>query len=105
MSWCLEIPNMPAILTENGFVDSASDSAKLKDPAFLQSIAVAHCKGICDYFGIQYKEGVVSKVADVVQPVKDKDGYLMVRVLDSKSVAVQAQIIAMGYACKPVVLP
>jgi len=44
--------NMPAILTENGFVDSASDSAKLKDPAFLQSLAVAHAKGICDYFGI-----------------------------------------------------
>lgn len=46
----------PAILTENGFIDSVSDAAKLKDPAFIQSLAVAHAKGICDYFGISYKE-------------------------------------------------
>ena len=47
---------MPAILTENGFIDNAIDSAKLKDPKFRRTIAVAHAKGVCDYFGIQYKE-------------------------------------------------
>ena len=36
----------PACLTENGFIDSANDSAKLKDPAFISTLAVAHAKGI-----------------------------------------------------------
>jgi len=54
--YVLKQTSMPAILTENGFIDSASDSAKLKDPAFIKSLAVAHCKGICDHFGLTYKE-------------------------------------------------
>lgn len=49
---------------------------------------------------IKSQKGVVI-VAD--QPVADKDIYLSVRVLQSKSDAVIKQIIAMGYACK--VLP
>jgi len=48
--------NCPAILTENGFIDSVSDSTKLKDPVFIHSLAVSHAKGICEYFGITYKE-------------------------------------------------
>lgn len=48
--------SMPAVLTENGFIDTASDAAKLKETSFRQALAVAHAKGICDYFGIQYKE-------------------------------------------------
>jgi len=91
----------PAILTENGFIDTIEDAVKLSSPSFRQEIAAAHAKGICDYFGIRYKGGV-SKVAEV-KP--DKDGYLLVRVLDSKSSEVQAQIIKMGYACKPMILP
>ena len=50
--------SMPAIQTENGFIDNAMDVAKLKDPNFLQLLAVAHAKGICDYFGILYKEPI-----------------------------------------------
>lgn len=100
--YVLRRTNTPAILTENGFIDSASDSAKLRDPAFIHALAIAHAKGICDYFGITYKEGVV-KVADTVQPVPDPDIYLSVRVRQSKSDALVKQIISMGYACK--VLP
>jgi hypothetical protein len=54
--YVLKYTDAPAILTENGFIDSVSDSAKLKDSAFIQAIAVAHAKGICDYFGITYAE-------------------------------------------------
>lgn len=50
--------SMPAILTENGFIDHVTDALKLKDSNFRQSLAVAHAKGICDYFGVQYKEPV-----------------------------------------------
>ena len=35
----------------------------------------------------------------------DKDGYLMVRVLDSKADGVLKQIVTMGYACKRITLP
>lgn len=47
---------MPAILTENGFIDNKNDAEKLKDPEFRQKIAIAHAKGICDYFGQMYVE-------------------------------------------------
>lgn len=53
--------SMPAILTEKGFIDTASDAVKLADPNFRQAIAVAHAKGICDYFGMEYKEKGGSK--------------------------------------------
>jgi N-acetylmuramoyl-L-alanine amidase len=52
---------MPAILTENGFIDNASDAAKLADPDFRQRIAVAHAKAVCDYYGQTYKEKAVVK--------------------------------------------
>lgn len=48
--------SMPAILTENGFIDHPADAGKLKDPSFYHTLAVAHARGICDYCGIQYKE-------------------------------------------------
>jgi len=95
-------PIAPAILTENGFIDSVADTTKLKDPVFIRALVVAHAKGICDYFGIVYKEGGVS-VTDTNKPADakvDKDVYLSVRVLDSKADAVAKQIIAMGYATK-----
>ncbi|AET66023.1 N-acetylmuramoyl-L-alanine amidase [Desulfosporosinus orientis DSM 765] len=47
---------MPAILTENGFIDNIIDAGKLKETDFRQTLAVVHAKGICDYFGIQYQE-------------------------------------------------
>lgn len=47
--------DMPAILTENGFIDSG-DSAKLADVKFLQVIAEAHAKGVCDFFGVTFKQ-------------------------------------------------
>jgi len=47
---------MPAILSENGFIDNPNDAAKLKDPNFRQAIAVAHAQGICEFYGISYQE-------------------------------------------------
>ena len=42
---------MPAILTENGFLSNTKDAEKLANPAFRQKIAIAHAKGIMEYFG------------------------------------------------------
>lgn len=50
--------SMPAILTENGFMDTDADASKLRDPNFRQALAVAHAKGICDYFGCTYNKAV-----------------------------------------------
>jgi len=91
--------NAPAVLTENGFIDNAEDTAKLKDPVFITSLAVAHAKGICDYFGMEYKEEGVSNVEEVkVVEDTDKDIYLSVRVRTSKADALIAQLIAEGFA-------
>jgi len=91
--------SMPAILTENGFIDHASDSAKLKDPAFIHALAVAHAKGICDYFGIAYKEQAQTVVVAPVAVV-DKDIYLSVRVLQSKADQAIVDINKLGFAAK-----
>jgi N-acetylmuramoyl-L-alanine amidase len=71
--YVLKNTNMPAILTENGFIDTFSDAAKLADTDFRQKIAVAHAKGICDYFGVQYKEGGINVPNHVIAFWSAKD--------------------------------
>lgn len=44
---------MPAILTENGFIDMAHDAHLLKDMAFLYDIATAHAQGIARAFKLK----------------------------------------------------
>ncbi|MGG3841810.1 N-acetylmuramoyl-L-alanine amidase [Anoxybacillus kestanbolensis] len=47
--------NMPALLTENLFIDNASDAAKLKSEQFLLQIAHGHAQGIVKAFGLKKK--------------------------------------------------
>jgi N-acetylmuramoyl-L-alanine amidase len=70
----LKETSMPAFLTENGFIDNATDAAKLKDPNFRHALAVAHTKGICDYFGVQYREGG-NDVLEVAVLLYTKEDY------------------------------
>ena len=61
--------NMPAVLGESGFIDSAIDTARLKDPNYRQSLAVAYVTAMCIHFGLpKYKEKGVTPVAT---PVSD----------------------------------
>jgi len=46
---------MPAILTENLFIDHASDAAKLKSEQFLLQVAHGHVQGIAKAFGLKKK--------------------------------------------------
>lgn len=71
----LEDTICPAVLTENGFIDSVSDTNKLKDPVFIHGLVVAHAKGICDYFGIGYREQSAAPVVvnPVASPAVDKN--------------------------------
>jgi N-acetylmuramoyl-L-alanine amidase len=44
---------MKAVLTENGFISNAADSAKLNDPAFRQNIANGHIIGLERFLGLE----------------------------------------------------
>ena len=46
--------NMPAILTENMFIDT-SDSKYLKNEAFLKAVGEAHARGVAKYLGLPSK--------------------------------------------------
>lgn len=52
--YVLVYTDMPAVLTENGFIDHIEDARKLCEPTFRKNLARAHTKGICDYFGVEY---------------------------------------------------
>lgn len=57
-------------------------------------IAGALYRGICDYYGYDYR--ALAGVVPVVVPADDRDIYLSVRVLQSKSEELVKQIQAMG---------
>lgn len=70
---------MPAVLTENLFIDVAADAAKLKRQDVIDSIAIGHVNGIAKYLGLQKKEGagtVEDKVHVVVNGKQIADGKL-----------------------------
>ena len=90
-------------LIELGFHDNALDAEWIM--LSTGAIAKALYLGICDYYGYDYRALAVG-VATVVPPgvlIDDRDIYLSVRVLLSKSEGLVKQIQTMGYACK--VLP
>lgn len=47
---------MPAVLTENGFIDNANDANNLKTDAFLEKIARGHAAGLEKAFHLKKKE-------------------------------------------------
>lgn len=48
--------NMPSILTECGFIDSASDAALLKQDEFINGLAQGHVNGLVKAYGLIKKE-------------------------------------------------
>lgn len=91
--------NATSCLIELAFHDNAKDATWLVNGR--DAIAMALYQGICDYFGYKYSYAC----GGLLETKQDKDGYLLVRVLDSKAAEVRSQIIKMGYACAPMVLP
>lgn len=59
--------NMPAVLVELGFMDSLTDFKYLLMDSYRRECAIEICKGICEYFGVAYKGGTVSKPAAATQ--------------------------------------
>jgi N-acetylmuramoyl-L-alanine amidase len=58
---------MPAILTENLFIDNANDAEKLKSDQFLQQIAYGHVIGLEKAFGLKKKGGQITVQKDTVK--------------------------------------
>lgn len=56
----LRLTNMPAILTENGFINNPSDAARLKQDSFLDQIAQGHVNGLVKTYGLKVKQGTSS---------------------------------------------
>src|SRR5699024_1435662 len=48
---------MPALLTENLFIDRKNDSKKLKKKAFINKLAIGHVNGIVKCFNLKKKKG------------------------------------------------
>ncbi|MBM7839608.1 N-acetylmuramoyl-L-alanine amidase [Alkalihalobacillus xiaoxiensis] len=53
----LRTSNMPAILTENLFIDRAADADLLRSPAYLDRIARGHANGLAQAFNLQRRGG------------------------------------------------
>ncbi len=51
--------SMPALLTENGFIDNANDAAKLKSATFIENLARGHVNGIVKSFNLSKKSSAV----------------------------------------------
>ncbi|PAK51400.1 N-acetylmuramoyl-L-alanine amidase [Paenibacillus sp. 7541] len=76
---------MPAVLTENLFIDVASDAAKLKRQDVIDALITGHVVGIAKYLGLKQKEGksmdkerdinVVSPWAASAWEAATKQGY------------------------------
>ena len=64
--YVLHHTSMPAILSENGFMDNKREALLMLNVDFQKEVAKEHCQGICDYFNIKYVPVVV---IPVVKPV------------------------------------
>lgn len=59
---------MPAVLTENLFIDRKEDADRLKDSGFLKAVGEAHARGIAKYLGLS---GGSSKQPAATAPKKE----------------------------------
>ncbi len=54
--YVLRETKMPAVLGETGFISNPVEEQKLRDPQFQLKIARGYVKGICEYFGVPFRE-------------------------------------------------
>ncbi|WP_226578001.1 N-acetylmuramoyl-L-alanine amidase [Halobacillus litoralis] len=79
--------NMPAILTENGFMDNKREALLMIDDDFQREVAAEHAQGICEFFGITFKG-----TREAFDPETLKLGDLGVQVR-----ALQENLLKLGY--------
>jgi len=95
--------SMPAILIEGGFVDSDIDSQKIPTEEYKRKYIQGATKGICGATGVSWRD--VDTVATTqTSTTTDKDGYVLVRILDSLADEFVKET-TKKYACKRIALP
>lgn len=62
----------PAILTENGFIDTKADANKLKDNAFVKKLGRAHAEGVAKALGLKKKKAEKPAPTPEPKPKPDK---------------------------------
>jgi N-acetylmuramoyl-L-alanine amidase len=82
--------NMPAILLEYGFYSNKEECEMLKSKAKRKVMAEATVKGLCLYFGVEYKAEVIVKPAPVKPIVEAVKPAVVPQV--TKSIAVKKTI-------------
>ncbi|BAB04685.1 N-acetylmuramoyl-L-alanine amidase [Halalkalibacterium halodurans] len=93
--------NMPAILTENLFIDNPADAALLKEDQFITKIARGHAEGIADAFGLKRRTGSASvakkqKAAVGASKQVTTSGYDLIQRYFSNVSVLQRQLMAVG---------
>jgi N-acetylmuramoyl-L-alanine amidase len=73
--------NMPAILSENGFMDNKREALLMIEPKFQKEVAVEHAKGICEYFEVKYVAESVPVTKPAPKPEVPADGKTFYRVV------------------------
>ena len=84
--------NMPALLTESGFMDYLPEAKRMLDPEFQKKDAEATCKGICKYFGVTYIPPTNDKVEESAKPSTDNKSVFVVGAYN-KAVKVTADVL------------
>lgn len=93
---------MPALLTENGFIDSNSDASKLKTDSFVEALARGHVNGIVKAFAlkkVQEVENIEEKTFHTV--VKGDTFYSIAKNYDTTV----ARLEALNPTIDPTALP
>ena len=62
---------MPALLTENGFIDTKTDANKLNQSSFINALAKGHAIGVAKALGLKKKATKENK--PVSKPAKKED--------------------------------
>lgn len=69
--YVLHYTDMPAVLSENGFMDNKAEALLMLDGTFQQEVATEHAKGVCDYFNVKYIEPTTDTTnADIITQLK-----------------------------------
>ncbi|QHE54113.1 N-acetylmuramoyl-L-alanine amidase [Pontibacillus sp. HMF3514] len=79
---------MPALLTENGFIDNEEDAALLKQPSWREKVAQGHVNGLAMAFNLKPKPGNILFIYKVIAGTfrSRKNAEKRVTFLDSKGI-------------------
>jgi N-acetylmuramoyl-L-alanine amidase len=70
--------DMPAILSENGYMDNKREALLMLNTHYQKEVAVEHALGLCEYFNVPYKEEELLKY----QKIRRYNSYVHVVEID-----------------------